>query len=261
MGSGVGGWSNGSNYLVQLDSVNRADVTIDNFAGMGAHSLTGGDDTYTNASHYDSIFGLDGNDQITGASGTTPQYIDGGAGNDTLTGGTGADVITGGSGDDSLTGGGGSDTFVFASSGSVNGSDTLNDFTTGAGGDVLDLSAFLTSGTFSTADHVVSLGAINPGTLNATNKVVQLFSMASGSSSDVDTAAEIAANFTSGYLSLDAGGKAVVISGEDTDATHAGYVWYIHDSGNNGVDLADITLVGTFNTIQLGTFATANIIA
>ena len=52
--------------------------------------------------------------------------LTGGAGNDTLTGGAGNDTLTGGVGDDILTGGADADTFVFNSS--LEGIDTITDF-------------------------------------------------------------------------------------------------------------------------------------
>ena len=57
-------------------------------------------------------------------------------GPDVLKGGTLGDTITGGAGNDALTGGGGSDTFVFNTS--LDGDDTITDFTSGA--DILQIS-------------------------------------------------------------------------------------------------------------------------
>lgn len=54
-----------------------------------------------------SIFGSNGNDQITGD--TLDDYLDGGAGNDKLYGGKGNDTLVGGEGNDLLDGGEGSD--------------------------------------------------------------------------------------------------------------------------------------------------------
>ena len=51
-----------------------------------------------------------------------------------FTGTSGADTLFGGAGDDLLTGGAGSDLFVVSKG---YGSDTISDFTAGAGGDVL----------------------------------------------------------------------------------------------------------------------------
>ena len=76
-------------------------VTVDETNGpLPAAELFGGDgnDTLTGASGNDSLFGRDGNDTLSG-----------GAGNDTLSGGAGNDFIAGGAGNDTLVGGSGND--------------------------------------------------------------------------------------------------------------------------------------------------------
>lgn len=56
-------------------------------------------------------------------------------------GGTGADSITSSAGSDTITGGAGIDVFKFLPA-STNGKDTITDFVSGIGGDVLDVTAF-----------------------------------------------------------------------------------------------------------------------
>jgi Ca2+-binding RTX toxin-like protein len=75
---------------------------------------------------------LTGGDQISGLGG-----------NDTLSGGAGLDRIAGGAGADVMTGGTGRDVFSWATGDLGTGTDTITDFTVGAGGDALDLSALL----------------------------------------------------------------------------------------------------------------------
>ncbi|QTL93969.1 retention module-containing protein [Aeromonas jandaei] len=91
-------------------------------AEYGKEGAVGGDDT---------LEGGDGNDVLYGQKG-----------NDILIGGDGIDILVGGSGSDTLTGGSGSDTFKWGA-GDVGGTDVIKDFTTGTGGDVLDISELL----------------------------------------------------------------------------------------------------------------------
>lgn len=82
-----------------------ADETGGEVFGLdGDDKLTGGsgDDTLTGGSGIDELFGGIGDDELFG-----------GTGDDFLTGGTGSDILTGGIGSDTLTGGEGSDTFIF----------------------------------------------------------------------------------------------------------------------------------------------------
>ncbi len=117
---------------------------------------TSGDDTYdAGKTKNASYFGGEGNDYI--AAGSHGGTFAGGAGNDTLIGSWGAnvlngdegddriiggirdDIISGGTGSDLLTGGRGFDTFIYRTG---DGSDTITDFETYAGGrgDTLQIS-------------------------------------------------------------------------------------------------------------------------
>ncbi|OUC14551.1 MAG: hypothetical protein B0A82_11480 [Alkalinema sp. CACIAM 70d] len=82
----------------------------------------------------DVINGQGGNDIINGLSGD--DLLRGGSGNDTLYGGRGADILVGGAGNDTLYLGVDHqmDTVVYRSG---DGSDTINEFTRGGGGDLL----------------------------------------------------------------------------------------------------------------------------
>ncbi|WP_231499708.1 DUF5801 repeats-in-toxin domain-containing protein [Aeromonas jandaei] len=91
-------------------------------AEYGKEGTVGGDDT---------LEGGDGNDVLYGQKG-----------NDILIGGDGIDILVGGTGSDTLTGGAGKDTFKWGA-GDVGGTDVIKDFTTGTGGDVLDISELL----------------------------------------------------------------------------------------------------------------------
>ncbi len=103
---------------------------------------------------------------LTGAS-----FIDatGNAQANVIIGNAAANHITGGAGDDTLTGGDGADTFIFAPG---SGHDVITDFSNAAGGDILDISAYVKAGvnptfvdssqgmvvTFDANDSIVLLG-------------------------------------------------------------------------------------------------------
>ncbi|WP_274389768.1 Ig-like domain-containing protein [Azospirillum doebereinerae] len=91
------------------------------WGGVGADTLTGGAEENT-------IGGGAGNDRLTGNNAR-----------DQIFGGDGNDTITGGGGNDYLEGGAGRDTFVLLPG---DGWDYIGDFQAGAGGDVLDLTAW-----------------------------------------------------------------------------------------------------------------------
>ncbi|MGU5763986.1 beta strand repeat-containing protein, partial [Aeromonas allosaccharophila] len=100
----------------------------------GIENLIGSNfgDTLTGNGSANVLFGAGGNDTLVGLGG-----------DDVLIGGEGIDLLVGGSGNDMLTGGSGKDTFKWGAS-DAGGVDVIKDFTTGAGGDVLDLSELLT---------------------------------------------------------------------------------------------------------------------
>lgn len=85
--------------------------------------------------------GTNGNDTLTGTGDSDSLY--GLNGNDVLDGGLGADNLIGGIGSDTLTGGGGIDIFRYDGGELGNGTDTVTDFTIGAGGDVLSIGDLL----------------------------------------------------------------------------------------------------------------------
>ena len=81
-----------------------------------------------------------GDDIIRASTGNDTLYGD--AGNDVLFGGAGNDTIVGGSGADVLTGGSGSDTFMYLKTDAA-AVDTITDFDTGVGGDMLGIGDLL----------------------------------------------------------------------------------------------------------------------
>ncbi|MBL8883016.1 MAG: type I secretion C-terminal target domain-containing protein [Hyphomicrobium sp.] len=87
------------------------------------------------------IAGTGINDPLSGGAGT--QILFGLAGADTISGGNGDDRLVGGTGADTLTGGSGSDQFAYGPGDLGSGVDTITDFTSGAGGDAVDIAALL----------------------------------------------------------------------------------------------------------------------
>ena len=124
--------------------------------GAGRDTLTGdaGDDVVDGGAGDDVVLGGDGDDLVFGGVGD--DRLEGGAGDDVLRGGSGDDILFGDDGDDRLIGGAGDDSLIggaginiFALEAGDEGTfgapatDTIADFTTGIGGDVLDLSDML----------------------------------------------------------------------------------------------------------------------
>ena len=120
------------------------------WGGEGNDTLRGGadDDALRGEQGDDIIYGGDGNDHIRGDdadatpgwAGSGNDYMYGEAGNDNIQGGDGDDFLNGGIGVDVLTGGAGIDTFHYDYADLDGSRDYIMDFTSGVGGDVLDLS-------------------------------------------------------------------------------------------------------------------------
>lgn len=104
----------------------------------------------------DSVFGGGGSDSIVGGGGN--DFLSGGRGPDFLTGGRGADTLDGGAGIDAMTGGLGADVFLFTAlsdTGNVGQNDRITDFVSGA--DVVSLAGLgltFVVGAFTGADQI-----------------------------------------------------------------------------------------------------------
>jgi Ca2+-binding RTX toxin-like protein len=94
-----------------------------------------GNDTLSGDALNDHLEGGEGSDTLNGNAGT--DTLLGGAGNDTLDGGTGNDLLEGGTGNDYLKGGYGSDTYLLAKGA---GYDTIYDYDYNANSDTVQFS-------------------------------------------------------------------------------------------------------------------------
>jgi Ca2+-binding RTX toxin-like protein len=222
------------------------------FSGASAHSLTLGANADTAFENGIIVTTNASATSLTvdGSNFTQAMDVTGTNNADTITGGDGNDTITGGAGSDGLTGGAGADTFVFADTAVNNGVDILADLNGTT--DLLDFSAFFGS-TTPTLQGGIGSSVSNGGDVigNINGLVHFLYSGAADSSADVNQASEIAAAIGTGFT---AGGKAVVLSGEDTSANNTAYIWFVEDTSGNGViDTSEVSLVGTMATFDVNT--------
>jgi len=149
------------------------------YGGVDADTIDGGadDDTLYGDAGEDYIWGGTGNDTIYG--GEDDDTLDGaddsdtlygGAGEDDLFGNYGDDILYGEGGDDILRGWAGADTFVFKASDVGNGVDTITDFQEW-NGDILDLSAILSSSYDPLTDAITDFVEITDNGTNSFLKV------------------------------------------------------------------------------------------
>jgi hypothetical protein len=121
------------------DTLDLSATTTANSVDLSAGFATGSQIELELLISIEKVIGGSGNDTIVGSG--VANWLDGGAGRDTIRAGNGNDTIIGGSGNDALTGGGGSDTFIFHPN---FGKDIITDFQIGGATaatthDVLDL--------------------------------------------------------------------------------------------------------------------------
>jgi Ca2+-binding RTX toxin-like protein len=211
--------------------------------------------------------GIAGLEAVTG--GTGDDFVDasvfgsqlelnGGAGVDTLIGGVDDDTITGGVGNDTLTGNGGSDTFVFADSAANNGSDTITDFTTGGGGDILDFSAFAVDGNgTASAPGSITIVLGNPGSpVTVLGPIVQIVDLAGGD--DITTAAGLQTALATGELAnidMAVSSKAIFI----TSATNGADPDFVFSATSDAGGAISVSLVGTLTgNVDIDAYSAAN---
>lgn len=163
---------------------------------------------------------------------------------DRITGGAGADTITGGASNDVISTGGGADTVVFLASNTLNGADTISDFSLAA--DTIDLSVTLADlrGTGAVVERLAA------GDTLAANTGLVI------SSSDIADAA--AAELYVEGLTGEAASDIVYVLGS-TDADSAAGVTSLYRADVAGAGDVAITLLGTFNAFELDELAAANL--
>jgi hypothetical protein len=180
-----------------------------------------------------------------------------------ITGGNGVDAITGTAGADTINGGTGADSIIFAATGSANGTDVLT-VVAGAGGDILNFKNFLSGGAVAqgtgTGTAIVAYEHNATGDVAIAGKAILLASADSGVVA-VDTAAEVAAliDGAGNALSITAGGKAVIVAGDDSAATAGATIYYVYDSNGDGLvsGSGEVKAVGTM-TLDIDTLVTGN---
>jgi len=187
--------------------------------------------------------------------------IYGGNGADSLNGGTGNDKLEGLFGNDVLIGGAGQDTYVFSESGAANGSDTIEMVV--FDGDKLNFNQFLGGGSIDqnggVTTAIVAHTAADASNVNITGKVSLFDTNGAGLSID-----NLVAQFLNGEAySLEAGGSAVVITGDASSPANPALVYFIDNSldGNATVTSADFALVATTSTsFDIDTLITSSFI-
>jgi len=133
-GDSMAGGLNDDAYIVD----NAMDIVVENM-GEGIDTVRSSV-TYTLAANVENLQ-LSGSGAINGTGNELANLVTGNIGNNSLSGLGGDDTVIGGAGTDTLTGGMGSDRFDFnLFDGSI---DIVTDFTSGLGGDIVDVADLL----------------------------------------------------------------------------------------------------------------------
>jgi len=227
--------------------------------------------TYTslNTTTAVSITGGAGNDVLTAAAASTKVQ--------TITGGNGADVITGGAANDIIDlteTTAAADTFVFLTAAS-NGVDTITGFAAGTGADLASfLAANTTVGTGagaavlgSTASATLTTGAAAfalTGTSSNTSDVVEINTVLSSYGNLGLAGATSGTELLKALSSTDSAATSITatIAGDDfyLVAYQSGnaYLYQVSNDGDTVVSAAEIQLIGVFNGVAAGAFATGD---
>lgn len=205
-----------------------------NITGDGTQALT-----------YDGSSTTRGDLTINGKDYAGVMTITGGAGDDTIIAGTGGSTITGSAGNDKITLGAGADNVVFSAA-ATNGIDTINGFTAGAAGDVLNVkalgtitaeAAFLTQLTTK-----VSFAATTANLVATDGAAGSLFQGGKAVVTDFADATQMAAYLNEAFDGTNSGKNVFVVNDTTNDKV---YVYAFADVNSDAViDAADLTLVG-----------------
>ncbi len=244
--------------LATAQTIDASDITID--STVETFTITGG-------AAADTIIGSATADVIVGA-----------AGNDTITGGEGDDTITGGAGNDAIIlteTTAAIDTVVYGGI-ATDGVDTITGFAAGAGADILSLADLATVGT--TGDTAAVFAAETTALVTAGSAYVLTADTAATDIIEITTtldddvvlsASSTGANLLQALSSDDTAAASITFSNADDVSYILVYqnsnAYLFHaDSGasvsNTALTADEITLVGVFNDVAVGAFASGDII-
>ncbi len=201
-----------------LDYSNISSTAITTSLLAGTTTGTGLSDTFTGITR---LIATSNNDTLTGS--TAAEYIDAGAGNDTVTGGGGNDIIYGNDGNDTLTGNTGNDTiYGGAGNNTISGGASGSDYLYGGTGN--DTFTSPHSGTYYYGTDATTLGASEINTINYSSSATALtINLQAGLGSGGEAEGSVYA-FTSvaGYNSINSitgGSGSDTITGSKSDDT------------------------------------------
>ncbi|MBZ9540438.1 DUF4214 domain-containing protein [Modicisalibacter tunisiensis] len=218
-------------------------LSASQFNSLGDFELVGSAQLTADGSASNDALTIDGSNITLNFGSNATFAAKGGSAADSITGTVANDTITGNGGNDTLAGGTGTDTFVFASTASGNGVDSITDFADGAQGDVLDFTGFLGA-----PPVAVNSNTANPGTATSVESDITVLTDLSGGE-DITTASGLQTALAAGgeYANVDmtASSTAVIL----TSATAAGSegevnAFYATSDGSGAIS---VELVGTFD--------------
>ncbi|MDE2430857.1 MAG: DUF4214 domain-containing protein [Burkholderiales bacterium] len=172
---------------------------------------------------------------------TVTTSLKGDDGDNLLIGSAYPNVFEGGKGNDTMQGGASVDKFIFGITPSLNGNDTINGFTIGKGGDVLNFSAFLNK-----------TGVTKIGTVNAASIVPKAWSngdvlAVQGNSLDAASIADLF-GAAKAFAAPTVASKMVVIT---ADIIGDASIWFVINQNDvTAITPDEITLVGTLKNVN-----------